>query len=351
MSFKRGFFHFKSSVGLSKKTVDTDFNLIKENIVGIEKKLKSVTERIQKIPMAAQSLISYQKEAVRLLHDCTTDGAPAKLSGEKIISYYDKMEDAGIEIKELLISQVVEPLKLYLDQWGVLYKRIAVLKNRKMDMDRHYEKFEQISKKSAKKQNGLSEAEAKYNTSKESYLLLRNELTKDLKKLEKATDDASERVQASLLLSFSQYLNTMNLSWQQVPSVLSKMNSSQIDTQPVFTPNDLSFVNECNVQSHLRSGRSVLDVDGTTDTAEVKVAPPLPNGVNTFSSNLNNGENTIKELSQNVVVCQFEYEAENETELSMKEGDVINIINKKGDGWWQGECNGKVGFFPSNYVK
>jgi len=47
----------------------------------------------------------------------------------------------------------------------------------------------------------------------------------------------------------------------------------------------------------------------------------------------------------------YDYNAENEGDLSFKEGDII-IIHDQSDpsGWWEGEVNGVRGFFPSNFV-
>lgn len=49
----------------------------------------------------------------------------------------------------------------------------------------------------------------------------------------------------------------------------------------------------------------------------------------------------------------FSYEAQNNDELSLKEGELVEIIAKDcGDaGWWEGEVNGKRGVFPDNFVK
>lgn len=47
----------------------------------------------------------------------------------------------------------------------------------------------------------------------------------------------------------------------------------------------------------------------------------------------------------------FEYEATADTELDLKEGQIITIVREDDSGWWQGEYNGKVGWFPYNYVE
>ncbi|XP_078415522.1 SH3 domain-containing kinase-binding protein 1 isoform X3 [Cetorhinus maximus] len=49
----------------------------------------------------------------------------------------------------------------------------------------------------------------------------------------------------------------------------------------------------------------------------------------------------------------FPYEAQNEDELTIREGEIVIIINKEcaDAGWWEGEINGKRGVFPDNFVK
>ncbi|CAL8295034.1 unnamed protein product [Lota lota] len=49
----------------------------------------------------------------------------------------------------------------------------------------------------------------------------------------------------------------------------------------------------------------------------------------------------------------FPYEAQNEDELSIKEGEMVAIISKDcaDAGWWMGEIGGRQGVFPDNFVK
>lgn len=49
--------------------------------------------------------------------------------------------------------------------------------------------------------------------------------------------------------------------------------------------------------------------------------------------------------------CTFEYEAANGDELTLKVGDVIEIISQEEEGWWEGTLNGKTGMFPNNFVE
>lgn len=47
----------------------------------------------------------------------------------------------------------------------------------------------------------------------------------------------------------------------------------------------------------------------------------------------------------------FEYEAQDPFELTIKDGDIINIISEDQSGWFKGELNGVIGTFPSNFAE
>ncbi|KAK3107368.1 hypothetical protein FSP39_012908 [Pinctada imbricata] len=47
----------------------------------------------------------------------------------------------------------------------------------------------------------------------------------------------------------------------------------------------------------------------------------------------------------------FDYEPENEDELKIDIGDIVDVFKQEEEGWWEGSLNGKVGVFPSNFVE
>ncbi|KAF7662480.1 hypothetical protein LDENG_00235050 [Lucifuga dentata] len=59
----------------------------------------------------------------------------------------------------------------------------------------------------------------------------------------------------------------------------------------------------------------------------------------------------LKKPKKRQCKVQFEYAPQNEDELELKVGDIIEIIEEVEEGWWSGIFNGKSGLFPSNFVK
>uniref|UniRef100_A0A8C4PXQ7 Cortactin n=1 Tax=Eptatretus burgeri TaxID=7764 RepID=A0A8C4PXQ7_EPTBU len=50
-------------------------------------------------------------------------------------------------------------------------------------------------------------------------------------------------------------------------------------------------------------------------------------------------------------VAVYDYQAAVEDEISFDPGDIITNIEMVDEGWWRGECNGRYGLFPANYVE
>ncbi|XP_032622702.1 SH3 domain-containing protein 21 [Chelonoidis abingdonii] len=50
--------------------------------------------------------------------------------------------------------------------------------------------------------------------------------------------------------------------------------------------------------------------------------------------------------------AMFDYEPELQDELQLKRGNVVLVLCKEteDEGWWEGECDGKRGLFPDNFV-
>ncbi|XP_051507859.1 mitogen-activated protein kinase kinase kinase 21-like isoform X1 [Myxocyprinus asiaticus] len=81
----------------------------------------------------------------------------------------------------------------------------------------------------------------------------------------------------------------------------------------------------------------------------------LEDHVWTESSNSGAWAHSAPVCPRSLWAAVFDYEASGEDELSLRRGDVVEVLSKdaaiSGDeGWWTGKINRRVGIFPSNYV-
>nr|XP_020767954.1 CD2-associated protein isoform X1 [Odocoileus virginianus texanus] len=73
----------------------------------------------------------------------------------------------------------------------------------------------------------------------------------------------------------------------------------------------------------------------------------LPGGIQPLPQTKNIKKKTKKRQCK----VLFEYIPQNEDELELKVGDIIDISEEVEEGWWSGTLNNKLGLFPSNFVK
>lgn len=50
-------------------------------------------------------------------------------------------------------------------------------------------------------------------------------------------------------------------------------------------------------------------------------------------------------------LVEYNYEAQEPDELTIRKGDVIKDIKVSNGGWWEGTLKDKRGMFPDNFVK
>lgn len=92
-----------------------------------------------------------------------------------------------------------------------------------------------------------------------------------------------------------------------------------------------------------------------TEEKKEKPIPSLPSAAKPAHSNMTDSQRAdgeSKSKAKEYCKVTFAFEATNEDELSLKEGDIILILSKDtGEpGWWRGEIGGKEGVFPDNFV-
>ncbi|XP_074538901.1 SH3 domain-containing protein 21 isoform X2 [Halichoeres trimaculatus] len=85
--------------------------------------------------------------------------------------------------------------------------------------------------------------------------------------------------------------------------------------------------------------------------SEGKARPKLTDAV--FSKEVSQRA-SVRNKGKQVEYCQvmFDYKSKAEDELDLTKGDIVVILRKEteDEGWWEGELNGRCGFFPDNFV-
>lgn len=61
--------------------------------------------------------------------------------------------------------------------------------------------------------------------------------------------------------------------------------------------------------------------------------------------------NSTKSDSGPSAIARYDYQAAADDEISFDPDDIICNIEMVDEGWWLGECRGKFGLFPANYVE
>ena len=52
-----------------------------------------------------------------------------------------------------------------------------------------------------------------------------------------------------------------------------------------------------------------------------------------------------------IAKVMFDRDAADDDELSLKEGELVEVLDQEDNHWWKGSLNGNVGLFPSNFVE
>jgi hypothetical protein len=100
-----------------------------------------------------------------------------------------------------------------------------------------------------------------------------------------------------------------------------------------------------------------------TSTTNTSVKSNQVKSVNTFSNAKSQFENQNKQATPPArrppptpkknkrAKAMYDYQASGSDEISLREGDIIIVLEQHPDGWWLGELNGKRGLFPGNYTE
>ncbi|XP_071089029.1 SH3 domain-containing protein 19-like [Haliotis cracherodii] len=133
-----------------------------------------------------------------------------------------------------------------------------------------------------------------------------------------------------------QVVSQVNTEWLfgQMDGRTGKFPSAFID----YIPSDLpqyQAANEIEAQSHDPWSANQMTDDSNDDSHNKPITEP---------------GSAVTDQSQPYCVASFDYEGEQDTDLSFKTGETIQLLEKIGSDWLRGRCHGKEGMFPASFV-
>ncbi|XP_040912410.1 nostrin [Toxotes jaculatrix] len=111
------------------------------------------------------------------------------------------------------------------------------------------------------------------------------------------------------------------------------------------------FVTQQSAEPSPGPGDQVTTTDSTHETEAVESGSTVNGALPHTDDGKGKGQTASKLCSIGKCKAVYNFTPEQDDELTLKEGDLLDIYTKEDNGWWFGDLNGRTGHFPSAYVE
>ncbi|KAI8914213.1 hypothetical protein EDD86DRAFT_187059, partial [Gorgonomyces haynaldii] len=294
-------------------------NLSKKKDAFDEKGKKLIQQLTANAMLGFGSILSDESQYARVL--LKVGQAEERLAIERAV-YADQLKDGYLSCLE----RDLEAMKEY-------DKMVTKLENRRLDFDAKMNRMQRAKKESPELEEETRVAQSKY----EETLTQITELMIQLNSNDDMPCDA-------LLRMVDDELSYHQRSLQ----ILTDLKQSLGTSRPVSLAKRNSFKRSASDNSIMQQQEVTRKVPAMAITSQM--ATITVGGVERQHSVPSmNRQSTIP---KRYVRAVFDFDAENDGELSLRKGDVIQVLKEIDEGWWQGQStDGRTGMFPSNYVE
>jgi len=373
-------------MGKAGDTKDPEYDAALAKCMSEGKKVKNIAASTEKLMSMLQANTVVLKQVIDEFSALVPGGCGPL---QDLANAMEEVEAARALAEENLKRDMCIPVYRFYRQYKVMKKRSVVLDEHRMDMDRFRDNLEKITEKSTKTGNaaGIGDAENKYRAARECYEILLHEMMIDFNRLHDALGPFLQPAVGVFMREQGNYAQVYGRVMGDLVSRAGYIDTSLFDNyQDAITSEEDSTAGPAGVlppkkgkkttsQSKIAAFGMVAPGAPPPERPQLNFtvgAVPPANSNPTMAAGAGPSNPTMaagapppgaapggrprppppQRPPQRVERCRalYDFTAEDSTELPLRKGDVVNII-KKGQDWWEGECNGRRGLFPGNYVE
>ncbi|EKX46864.1 hypothetical protein GUITHDRAFT_107219 [Guillardia theta CCMP2712] len=356
-AFKRRTLHsVQKVVGKVQETKDIEFDELFE-------KFLDVSARMEKLNRSAHRYMETQMKFLQSGYD--NDPQLKRIAMDFDSSHETLVSSVGPRLQDRWLSSIVEPLDKVVERFKEIKNDAERRKRYLADYD-HYrlkKKGLEDDAKKEKNQEKLRECEEKLSAAQAKYFTMNEKLTIRLRAAEyNKTALLNDPLLAAISVQhdlFSQGNADFEVLYtkSKEPNVAEAFQAcsaeaeelAQIDSQ--LRSISLSSVNhrERNSFDHPPQSHGFASTSEQHRGFEDDFNKPTPSNFNDNTFGMFEDARSLDPSPH--VQALFAYEAAAEIELSLEENDIIEVLREDDSGWWQGRKDGRVGWFPFNYVE
>jgi hypothetical protein len=346
-------------VGKAEASNDEEFDALFQKFATVDNALTRVHDDLRRMNDSMRrfgNTMSESSEHFLQIFDRTSKLRHVALMYRDVCEFVDRDLRPPLDAK--MLENVMEPITQQMAKFVHLHELVEKRRRLLLDYDAYRRQVKAMVEKPDQKTKDLPKKEEKLNLAASKYTALNERLIEEFTIIDQHKSVFLMRPLTTLMSIQTDFFGRVYGEYSKATPVLS--DSSLGET-----------MNECFQEwTNALETMNSRDADQLQEIAKVRLHADDPTGLNPVaSSTVSIGRNSAGPPTGSSlppppakmpeppkpkgfqVRATFDYTAQADGELSMKEGDEITVIKEDDSGWWQGVNGGKEGWFPSNYVE
>jgi len=212
----------------------------------LAKRIKKIQDKFEKLGKDAKEQFDEHRKALKLCSEVIGEEGNVFDQCAKLFEEADALAAA---YEQKLASEVIPPVKKYLEILASMEKRTKILDDRRRAYDRAYDNYYNMLKKPADKQVGLQDLKVNFQNTRDSYEYLRDELAVDCNNVGKEIKENFGQICQAFMKNYSAYMKDTEAVWNKIESFAEGVQVGDLDKSITYTPTEQSMVGEPNVQA------------------------------------------------------------------------------------------------------